>query len=174
MATKQLIAGLHVGQVQVGEHVRQESQKTITDSMPKEEDPVWTSADKPRSVNHIGEAVEDGLKQEVVFGWIVLQIGILDDDIFSLGLTNPAVQCSSLTHVVFLGIDTHRKSGVCLVVLFQSAERIVAGAIVNDHDFHIESANQLYRTNLVENSMNGRRFVVGRNDYRQFLTHAVW
>ena len=43
---KELITGLHVRQVQVGEHIGQERQKLITHVMPKVEDPVRSSTHK--------------------------------------------------------------------------------------------------------------------------------
>src|SRR6266545_788338 len=60
LAAENLVAGLHVRQVQVREHVRQRRQHLVGDVVPEVQDAV-TLADEARAVHHVGAVLNNWL-----------------------------------------------------------------------------------------------------------------
>ena len=60
LAAEDLVAGLHVGQVQVREHVRERGEHAVADVVPEVEHAVGLAADEARAEHHVGALVEDG------------------------------------------------------------------------------------------------------------------
>src|SRR5262245_5652980 len=79
-APEHLVTRFHVGQVQVREHVRQQSEQAVSERMPKGKDAMAFAADEPRAVHDIGSSVENRLKQPGILGGVVFQISILYED----------------------------------------------------------------------------------------------
>ena len=78
VGAERLVARLHVGEVQVGAHVRQERQEAVADGVPEEQH-APRAAREARAVDHVGVALEDGRDQARVLARVVLEIGVLDD-----------------------------------------------------------------------------------------------
>ena len=74
-----LVAGLHVGQVEVGHHVAELGQDLVADVVPEEEDPVGPPLEAG-AVNDVRPAVENGRQELGVFSGVVLKVGVLDED----------------------------------------------------------------------------------------------
>ena len=59
VARERLVAGFHVGQVQVGEHVGGEREEAIADRVPEIEDAPRPASQEPRAVHDVGVPVGD-------------------------------------------------------------------------------------------------------------------
>jgi len=53
-AAKDLVAALHIRQVEVCESIAEQRQKVITERVPEGQDPASLAAGKTRAVDHIG------------------------------------------------------------------------------------------------------------------------
>src|SRR2546426_770028 len=76
---KHLVAGFHVGQVQVREHVRKRRQEPVPHVVPEEQD-AMSLPPESRSVDHVRLVFQDRLEETGVLPGVVLQIRVLDDD----------------------------------------------------------------------------------------------
>ena len=79
LAAKHLVAGLHVGEVQVGEHVGGERQETVADRVPEVEDAASAAAQEARAVHDVGVALGDRGEQLEVLHRVVFEVGVLHD-----------------------------------------------------------------------------------------------
>src|SRR5207245_10609049 len=141
---------------------------------PKIQD-AMTLADEPRSVNHVGPVLDNGLNQALVFGRVVFQIGVLNDDHVSGDVAEAFAQGRPFALIALLKKNPNRVpltfplsprgsalghragEGVIAGQLTKNVWRAVGAAIVNDdnllgdrHSLH--AADQLsYPLFLVEN-----------------------
>src|SRR5262245_32859931 len=74
LAPEDLEAGLHVGEVQVGEHVRGQREEPVAEGVPEVEDTVRPSGLEPGAEDHVGLAVHERGQQQAVLGWVVLEV----------------------------------------------------------------------------------------------------
>src|SRR5512143_1920603 len=95
---KDLIARLHICEVEIRAEVGQESQKLIAQRMPEHQYPPG-GAEETRAVDHIRPSVENGFDELEIFHGMVFQIRILYDDEIPRGLPEPGAKCSSLAQV---------------------------------------------------------------------------
>lgn len=56
-----LVAGLHISEIQVGEHVGHEREEAIAHGVPKVEHPVLLRANETRTKNRIGFSTQNGV-----------------------------------------------------------------------------------------------------------------
>src|SRR5436309_8936203 len=99
--------------------------------MPIVEDPVAFAA-KSGAINHVGLVLENRLDEKGVFGGVVLQVGILDQDHVARRLLESGPEGSSFAAVYRLVEDPH--PGPCLQ-LVEDLTGPVGAAIVDDQDF---------------------------------------
>src|SRR5262249_21331193 len=78
-SAENFIASLHIGEVEVGEHIRKRRQNTVGDRGPIVKDAMIV-ANEARTENDIGTTVENGLNEPRILGGIVFEVGVLDDD----------------------------------------------------------------------------------------------
>ena len=79
LAPEDLVAGLHVGEVEVGEHVRQQRQELVAERVPEVQHAVRAPRQEARPVHDVGLAGLERLEQLAVLGGVVLEVGVLDD-----------------------------------------------------------------------------------------------
>ena len=91
-----LVARLHVGEIQVGEHVRAERQDVIADRVPEVQHAMRLAARESRAIDHVGQAVDDRLDQLRVLLRIVFEVGVLDDDYVASRFGEPSAQRGAL------------------------------------------------------------------------------
>src|SRR5690606_11507856 len=72
-----LVAGLHIGQIQISQHIGNRGEHTIRYAMPEIEDTAALSGEKSRAIDYIGFAFENGGEQFCIFIWIIFKIGVL-------------------------------------------------------------------------------------------------
>jgi hypothetical protein len=90
LAPEDLVAGLHVREIQVGQHVRDERQHPVPDGVPEVEDAALSPAEKTRAVHHVGAPRLDRVEQSRVVHGVVLEVGVLDDDEVPAGFLEAA------------------------------------------------------------------------------------
>ena len=62
LAAEGLVARLHVGEVEVGEHVRQQRQEPVAERVPEVQDPVRATRQEPRAEHDVGPAGDRGAR----------------------------------------------------------------------------------------------------------------
>ena len=63
LAFKNFVAGFHVGEVEIGRHVRQEGEELVAEGVPEIQHAVLVRADEARAQDGIRLAAENGLEQ---------------------------------------------------------------------------------------------------------------
>src|SRR5262249_8214840 len=79
LAAAHLVAGRHVREVQVREHVRERRQSLVGDVVPEVQD-AMAFADEARAEDDVGPVLDDRLQQPRILGGIILKIGVLHED----------------------------------------------------------------------------------------------
>src|SRR5262249_43985748 len=114
-----LKSGLHVGEVEVGEHVRDQSEQPVPDRMPKEEDAMLLTGQKTRSVYDVGLPVDQRFEQGRIICRVVFKVGVLDKDVITRGLFEAQAQRSALA-----GIPGLKEHANIVVFLFDPGQHI--------------------------------------------------
>src|SRR5260370_17300938 len=70
--------------------------------MPKIEDAMRPSAQKPRAIHNVGLVLQKRTQQDRIFRWIVFQIPVLNDDEIARRLLNTASQRRPLPYILGL------------------------------------------------------------------------
>ena len=76
-----LVAGLHVGHVQIGKHVGKQGQEAVAHGMPEIKNARRAAAGKTAPEHHIRLVGKKRRQELVVFFRVLLQVGVLDDDV---------------------------------------------------------------------------------------------
>ena len=152
------VAGLHIREVEVGEHVREQGQEFVPHGVPEIQHAVLLGADKAGAEDRIGFSFEDRVQQDRIFGWIIFHISILDNDDIRRGVGNASAQGRALALVFFVVVDPYARIGILDPLEFLT--RAVARGIIND--------NQLGHLRLLQNNLhnigNSGPFVIDRHD----------
>ena len=67
--------------------------------MPKKQNSVGITTHESGAVNHVGMAVNDGLKQRHVLVGVVLEVSVLNNHVVAGGHSDAGVQCGALALV---------------------------------------------------------------------------
>ena len=157
LAAEHLVAGLHVGQVQVGEHVRRERQHPVPDRVPEVEDAALAASEEPRAVHDVGVSLLDRPEQLRVLARVVLEVRVLDDDDVAGRLLKTRRDRGALSHVLRLQEDP---DAVLAVHLAQDVARAVLRAVVDDDDLLLDR----HRLHLADELADRLRLVVDGDD----------
>ena len=80
LASKYFVTGLHIGEIQVGKHVREQCEKPVAYHMPEVNHPMRSAAQEPGTEHHVGVIFQNRrYKDGVLFG-VILEVGVLNDD----------------------------------------------------------------------------------------------
>src|SRR5207248_5281454 len=79
-ASKNLVTTLHIGQVQVGKHVREQCEKPVSDHMPEVNHTMSSAAREPGTKHHVSTILQDRSYKDRIFFRVILQVRILNDD----------------------------------------------------------------------------------------------
>src|SRR5688572_16267254 len=99
LAPEHLVAGLHVGEIQVGDHVREEGQHAVRHAVPEEEHAVRHAGEEARAVHHVRATLEDGTDELRELRGVVLEVRVLDDHDVPLRAPEPGAQGGPLALV---------------------------------------------------------------------------
>src|SRR5262249_37090714 len=68
IAAESFVTSLHIGEVQIGKHVRKQGEKSISHHMPKIDHPMRPASHKPRTEYDVGAIFQDwGNKEGILF-----------------------------------------------------------------------------------------------------------
>src|SRR5262249_15607191 len=96
-AAEDFVAGLHIAEIEVGQRVGHEGQDHVPHRVPEVKYAMRSAAQKAGTVNDIGFALEQGLQKGGIFGGIVFQVGILNDDEVTRSFSDAAAQGSTFS-----------------------------------------------------------------------------
>ena len=102
LATKRLVTGLHIGEIEIGEHIRHEREQFVAHRMPEKEHPVRLTTSETTAVHHVGISRDERTDDLGKFTWVVLEVGILHDDVRQRCRRKTGAQCRTLTLIVRL------------------------------------------------------------------------
>jgi hypothetical protein len=177
VGAEQLVTRFHVGQIEVRKHIAQKRKDAVSDAVPEEQDAVRFAAHETAAVDHVGVTVENRFEQDVVFLRIVLEIGVLDDDQLARGVFDSRAQSRAFSLVHLVLVVRNGQIGVCTHISFNALLGVVGAEVVDDDDFLFEVAAQFHSLDLVQNPVDGRAFVIRRDDDRKFpvrVCHIDW
>jgi hypothetical protein len=174
-AAEDFVAGLHVGEFEIGEDVGKQGEHFIGDVMPEIVDAL-RSAEKARAKDDVGATVNEGFEEFAVIARIVFEVGVLNENNIASDLREAAAQSSSFTLVVGLEKDAEIAEvngigaiecgslsfarGLELRELFEDLAGAVSGAVVDEDDFLPEGSFR----DAAEDFVDGGFFVVNGND----------
>ena len=168
LAPEDLVAGFHVGEVEVGEDVGRESEHAVADHVPEVHDAMGVAAHEARAEHDIRFAVEDGLEQLRVFLRVVLEIGVLHDDEITSGGGKAGAQRGPLALVALVIEDPGDERDDFTA---QNLTRPIGRAVIHDDDLLLEAGHGR-RAHGVDNRPDGFRLVETGNDDGKL--HAGW
>src|SRR5262245_26988134 len=99
LASKALVTGLHVSQIEVRKHIRRQCQEAIAHCVPEKEDAMGVTASKAGAKHYISLILQNWVQELRVLGRVVLQICILKQHKITLGDLNTRSQSSALPTV---------------------------------------------------------------------------
>ena len=102
MSAHCLVAGFHVGEIQIAEHVVQPGEAGIAQSVPEVENAAVVAAQEAAAENSIGLTVENRLNDAGNLGRVVLEIGVLDDGNIAGHVADGRMDRGALAHVAFV------------------------------------------------------------------------
>src|SRR5262249_4532546 len=145
LAAEDLVAGLHVREIEVGEHVRQRGQGLVGHVVPEIQH-AMALADESRAINDVGPPLQDRLEQPRIFRRVIIQIGVLHQDALAGGVAEALPQRRALALVALLEED----ADVAAFQLAQDAVRAVLAAII-DQDQFLRDRHRLHAPNYFAN-----------------------
>ena len=126
------ITGLHVGDIDVGQHVREQREETVADHVPEIDHAVRVGPHETRAKDDIGPAGQDGCEQAGILVGIVFEVGILHDDDVAGGGGEAGAERGALA-LVDLMVNNPGEFAFDLVA--QDVAGPVGRTIVHDQDF---------------------------------------
>jgi hypothetical protein len=147
LAAKHLVAGLHVGEVQVGEHVRGERQEAVAHRVPEVQDSPRAAAEEARAVDDVGVTLLDRRQQLEVLHRVVLEVGVLHDHDVARGVPEPDGHRRAFALV--LRLEEHADA-LDAVHLAQDLARPVLRPVVDDQDLLLDGHGLHARDDLAD------------------------
>src|SRR5262249_20478382 len=100
-AAKDLVTGLHIGELEIGEDIREQGEKFVGDVMPEVVDALGT-AQKARAEDDVGATVDQRFEQLVVVARIVFEVGVLHQNDVARQFSEAAAQCGAFALIHLL------------------------------------------------------------------------
>ena len=132
LTAEDLVAALHVCEVEVGEHVREQRQEPVANGMPKVEYAVRISREKAGADDHIRAARHKRLEEALEIAGIVFKVGVLDGNEVTGRLREPRVECRPLALVHLVSEDAYLR--VLEREFLRTLEGTVRRGVINDKD----------------------------------------
>src|SRR5690606_31588940 len=126
---EELITGLHIGEIEAGEKITEHREESVHHIM---ESPVYLRIRllKPRSINHIGPLIEQGLQELGYVMNVVFKVSILDSNNLTSRCFDSTAQRRALALIYVLlykdVLRLKRKS-------FDDGYRVILRAVINNH-----------------------------------------
>lgn len=125
-----LVARLHIRQIEISEHVRNEREEAISHTVPEIQHSMRTSGLKTGSIDDVGSIIEKRFEQNGILSWIIFEICVLNDDEIGASVCETCAKCSTFAVIPFVVNDSYTR-------VFDGSEnraRSVSGAIVDYDD----------------------------------------
>ena len=123
LALEDLVADLHIREVEVGHHVGKHGEDLVSHVVPEKHHPVRAAAEEARAKDHVRVAVEDRPQQVRILPRIVFEVGVLDQDDVTRGRGEPGPQSRALALVPAVKKEDHFR--VFLFGAFENRARAV-------------------------------------------------
>lgn len=159
------VAGLHVGETEVGGHVRQQGEQAVPHGMPEVEHPV-RPAREAGTEDDIGLPGEEGGEENAVFLRIVFEIGVLDDDIAGGSVADAGAQGRPLAPV--LGVAEQFDAGIPGGPGLQGIPGAVRRVVLDNHEF----LNGALGQDTFDDGADEMFLIVNRHDDRKARFNA--
>ncbi len=78
LLSEHLVVGFHINQVNIGKHIGEKGQETITNSMPKVKRVMRPASHELRTKNNISLILYSRFNKKRIFGRIIFQVGVLE------------------------------------------------------------------------------------------------
>ena len=159
ISSHRLVTSLHVGEIEIVDHVRQQGENPVAQGMPEEKNTPLLTGGEPRAVNGISVTVDDRSDNPLIIGRVVFEISILNNRDVTCHLFDGGSDRPSFSHVHRLAEHLDARLRACK--LTQNGQRLVCRAVVDTHqlDFHVDRS----RENPVDDHLKRSRFVVDRH-----------
>ncbi len=175
-AFENFVAGLHVREVEIGRHVRQEGEELVAEGVPEIEYAVLMRAVESGAEDGVRLAAENGLEQRGVVGGIVFEVGVLDEHDVRRGFADAGSQGSAFALIALVPVQADALLGrrrVC-----QHFECAIFGTVIHHHHFgharlcEHQPQNGLHSGPLVEDGHDDRD--IGSSARRCAEVLPVW
>jgi hypothetical protein len=163
---KNLVAGLHVRQVQIAEHVGNQGEPLVDHGVPEGQHADLFAGHVARAEDGIGAAIEQRAQQARIFARIVLEVGILHDGEVAHGLADGRAHGRALASIALVPVEPDL-SGLARQPL-QNRVRAVSRTIVDDHQLALHVLRNGRRQHLRDAAFHHGALVVDRHQNRQF------
>ena len=159
-AFENFVAGFHVGEVEIGCHVRQEGEELVAEGVPEIEHAVLVRADEAGAEDGVRLAAENGLEQRGVVRRVVFEVGVLDEHDVRRGFADASSQGGTFALVAVVPVQADPLLGRrCICQHFECA---ICGTIIHHHYFgharlcEHQLQNGLYSGPFVEDGRDDR------------------
>src|SRR5438477_4351226 len=151
-----LVAGLHVGEVEVVKHVGEEGEKPVPGRVPEIKHlPLFTK--KTRAENDVCSAIENGPEQALKVRGIIFEIGVLKDGEVTAHLGNRTAKRSAFALILFLPENFDLRVGNSQ---FQSdAPGVIGRAVIHQHNLAVQAGGQTDGKNAFDAAAQRELFV---------------
>ena len=164
LAFENFVAGLHVREVEIRCHVRQEGEELVAEGVPEIQHAVLVRADEAGAEDGVRLAAENGLEQRGVVCGIVFEVGVLDEHDVRRGFADAGSQGSALAMVALVPVQADSLLGRrCVCQHFECA---ICGTIIHHHHF----GHARLCEHQLQNSLHSGPFVEGRHDDRDITS----
>jgi hypothetical protein len=137
ISPENLVTSLHVAEVEIGEHVRKQRQKTVADGMPEVQDSVRSARQETRANDYVGGAFDERLQEPFQVLRVVFEVSVLNGDKVTCGLLEAGTERCSLALVRHMPQDSNLRA-LQLERLGQF-QRSVCRCVVDDEYFDLET-----------------------------------
>ena len=129
-ATKNLVTGFHVAEIEVREDVRQQRQQSIADVVPEIQHALIVAGESAAE-DDVGQILDDWLNELRVLGRVVFEIGVLNDHRITGGRREASPQRGTLAAIRVV----EQKLEIRLSVpAFQDLATSIGAAVVDEYD----------------------------------------
>ena len=159
------VAGFHVREVDVVEHVGQEGQEPVAHRVPEIQH-LSLFTRKARAKDCVGLSLQNRLEQPAIVAWIVLQVRILKKGDVSGHLLDGPADGGALSHICWLLENPYfrMRTGESL----RNFPGGVRRAVIHQDDFPGQTFRQRSRQDPFRATAQRGFFIVGRHQERQF------
>src|SRR5436189_4900905 len=128
--------------------------------MPEVNHAMRSATHKPRAEHDVGAVLQNWSKKKGIFTWVILQVGVLNDDHVARSCLEPRAQSCSLAKIALL---QHELVDPPVRFRFKKLSGSIGRSVIDDDDFHVldwRCADCIY------DRFDGRSLVVTRDNDR--------